>query len=99
MAEYLHIYAQSFQHQDAWIVGTRDSLMALRDALNRALESQTLEKLESFTGDGEGYSVLVLQVDGVTAAELRYPYVDYEGSFGKAPFEIVGSEAYRKAKQ
>ena len=47
----LHLYAQPFEHADAFIVGDRDSLVKLREAIDDALAS------------GSGFAV-VLSPDG-----------------------------------
>lgn len=61
----LHIHAQPAQHDEAYIVGNRAGLLALRDAINQALltgEATTPSSLdghEVMTADGEGYTVTV----------------------------------------
>lgn len=60
----LNIYGQPYWHADARIIGNREGLLDLRDAINRALRStppdyadRTGEAL--FASDGEGYTVMV----------------------------------------
>lgn len=73
--EILHLYGQAFWHDDAYIVGTPRDLLALRDAIDRALvESHTT--IESFTADGEGYRLTVIATDEDTASRMSMPYTD-----------------------
>lgn len=61
----LHIYSPPFYHQEAFIVGNREGLERLRDALD-ALLSAGQEKVVSetvFHGDGEGYEVCCARDD------------------------------------
>lgn len=52
----LHIYPQEFEHCDATIIGTRNGLLALRDAITEALEKGNSEAT-LLQNDGEGYSL------------------------------------------
>lgn len=77
MSADLHIYAQGAWHDSAYIVGTREGLHALRDAVNDALEMEGQSRSATvFTSDGEGFHVHVIREteDGM----LRYvlPYTD-----------------------
>lgn len=74
----LHIYSQEYWHDDAFLVATRDGLLALREAIDRALKKRT-GSARFFTGDGEGYSVhvVLLRKDKQeTWRMLRLPYTD-----------------------
>lgn len=72
----LHIYAQGFWHDTAYIVGDRAGLTALRDALNVALE-KGCGACEPFASDGEGYETRVeLCEDEATWKALQMPYTD-----------------------
>jgi hypothetical protein len=96
MSNILHLYAQAFQHQEAWVVGTKESLIALRDTINQVLESGEPKAVSAYTNDGEGYRVLVWGVSDDTVKDLRTPYVDPMGSqSGKGPFQIIDLETYR----
>ena len=77
---FLHLYAQETYHQEAFIVGTRPGLEALKRAIDKALmEGQGDE--EVFVSDGEGYSVVVLLKEEEEEAfwdKVAVPYtVDY----------------------
>lgn len=55
----LHVYSQYGPHDDAVVVGTKASLIALRDAIGRALESGDAS-CEGVTADGEYFQVVVM---------------------------------------
>lgn len=61
----LHIHAQPAQHDEAYIVGNRAGLLALRDAIDQALltgevtTSSSPDGHQVMTADGEGYTVTV----------------------------------------
>lgn len=69
----LHIYAQPEWHCDAYILGDRESLARLRDALTRALDTGQPQTVEAFTSDGEGFSAVVAVCDD---DNLALPYTD-----------------------
>lgn len=73
--EVLHLYGQAFWHDGAYVVGTTRDLLALRDAIDKALV-ESHATIESFTADGEGYEITVLAVDDDTAKRLATPYTD-----------------------
>ncbi len=55
----LHIYGQSAQHSEAYLLGNREGLTKLRDAIDRAI--QTGEGWhEAFVNDGEGFATIVV---------------------------------------
>lgn len=56
----LHIYAQPDNHCTALIVGNRNALIVLRDAIDAALASGKAET-GAVTTDGEGYSVEIVR--------------------------------------
>lgn len=77
----LHIHAQGAHHDDAFIVGTRGGLLALREAIDLALTVRTGAS-EVSVGDGEGYCVLAMLIDadehGFPADNASVPYTaDY----------------------
>lgn len=80
---YLHIYAQAFWHEEAVIVGNRDALLALADAINVAVLSgdSGTESMEAFTADGEGYTVRVRLMDYDGMRKLRLPYTDEDANW------------------
>ena len=59
---WIHIYAQFMWHGEATIRGSLGGLVALRDALNVAIERGAAEAKAS-TGDGEGYGIEIQRVN------------------------------------
>ena len=74
--KYLHIFNQYTWHDDAYIVGNREGLVALRDAINNYLETKQ-EEIEVLAGDGEGYDICITEVeDKLIETRLALPYSD-----------------------
>jgi hypothetical protein len=74
---WLHLYAQPDWHADARILGTREALMGLRAAIDRAL-SDGEAALGAFAGDGEGYTVTIGVVSRAGVQNAPVPYTaDY----------------------
>lgn len=73
--ETLHLYPQAQWHDEAYVIGTRESLLKLRDAIDSALATGSA-KADCFTNDGEGYSVIIRTVGQVDAEALAVPYTD-----------------------
>lgn len=57
----LHIYGQRWWHDTATVMGDRESLERLRDAIIVALENG-IGECEAMTSDGEGYTVRVMLI-------------------------------------
>lgn len=76
----LHVYAQESWHSPAQIMGHRDALKALRDAIDRALQTGMEASSEAMTNDGEGYHVIINIRDGEGLARLQLPYYDPKAS-------------------
>jgi hypothetical protein len=76
---YLHVYGQKYPHAVAGIVGNREALERLSDALERALSLDYANgkpsRIEAFTNDGEGYSVSVRCIES-KFQELELPYTE-----------------------
>ena len=104
----LHIYAQPWEHSDAWIVGTRDGLTALRDALTRALASERAEPTAclQFVTDGEGYACFIVPNDADWQSEkwmkLYRPYTDETAKDHRkdedvlSPYQLLGRDEYKR---
>lgn len=74
-----HLYGQAFYHAPAYIVGNREGLIALRNAIDRALvNGRGQEGL--FVQDGKGFAVHAIMDDSDWQSEtwrLRaVPYTD-----------------------
>src|SRR5579884_1485756 len=70
---WLHVYAQDVWHDEARIVGTREALIALREAIDRALAEGKAEA-EAIAGDGEGYGVEIACASRQTVQDAPLPY-------------------------
>jgi hypothetical protein len=63
--ESLHIYGQEQYHEEACIVGDRNSLMRLRTMIDRALTPGLgMESKLFFASDGEGFNLHVVNFEG-----------------------------------
>jgi hypothetical protein len=71
----LALYAQPWWHCEAFVVGDRDGLVALRAAIDVALESDH-GRCQTFVQDGEGYTTHVMIAKMVELHMLRCPYTD-----------------------
>lgn len=79
MTDTLHIYGQFAQHSDAHIAGDRTSLLRLRDLIDHVLGKEeydevSVEGMNFFTNDGEGYSVYVRSFPEEIMDKLSVPY-------------------------
>ncbi|HEU0197080.1 MAG TPA: hypothetical protein VFQ88_07730 [Nevskiaceae bacterium] len=68
-----HLYAQGAWHDEAYIVGNRTALTALRDALDAALRTG-VGATELYARDGEGYATVCLLRPSLR--ELALPYTE-----------------------
>jgi len=88
----LHIYAQDIFHAPAYVIGNREGLEQLRDAINIALVDGVASKV-AFASDGEGYEIYV----GKTStnkqwSNVQMPYTDHEfcgKPYGASPSAIL----------
>jgi hypothetical protein len=86
----VHIYGQEAWHEEAWIVGNKKGLKALRAAIDGALmrdpeqpeETNAVCEVEVFTNDGEGYTIYAMLVEGELSEKdkrwnkIAVPYAD-----------------------
>jgi hypothetical protein len=79
----LHVYGQDAWHDTVWIVGTEDTLIALRDAINNVLTGGLPDAVSTFCADGEGYQATVVLAESKEVANrLLLPYkADYAVQF------------------
>lgn len=100
VAKLLHLYPQPWFHEDAVIVGNRDGLLALQEAIDQALAtgkaSVTVEP-----SDGEGNDLLVLLLDADWQSpgwqNLRLPYTD-EIASDKRPDTVDPVDLYHRTE-
>jgi hypothetical protein len=71
----LHVVPQYTYHADASIVGTREALVALRDAISYALKCGEAQ-MDTFASDGEGYTLTVRKI-GAPAFHQEKPYYSF----------------------
>jgi hypothetical protein len=82
MNKLLHIYAQQQWHDNAFIIGDREGLEILREAIDKALQTDGPINANVFANDGEGYTVVILCTEShcemVNAYwdKLAVPYTD-----------------------
>ena len=84
-APWLHIRGQFSYHGEAYVVGSKAGLIALRDALNVAIE-QGEGEATVYANDGEGYGVTVRRTSRVRDMG-NPPYID-ELAREMANFEV-----------
>lgn len=99
----VNVYPQRSPHDDAFIVGNKEGLVALRSAIDEALNDPGgLGTKLSYVADGEGFVILVKRVDTWDSLDgVALPYFGEEYSNGSpsatGPFDVIGKEAYRAA--
>ena len=74
--EYLHFYPAAAWHDPVLIAGSVSGIEALRDACNQALNNGKSGNADTFTGDGEGYALLVEVQTNEEMVELPRHYID-----------------------
>jgi len=71
----LHVYEHYAHHDDVWLVGNVDGLLALRNAIDRVLNTPDKAACaEVMAADGEGYAVQVICEDTPWQGE-RWPHL------------------------
>ena len=96
----LHVYPQEQWHDDAFIVGNRLGLEALRDAISEALLGKGRAKTDAYVTDGEGYEIKILCEDLEWKEDfwnnLSFPYTDEPAKDARpnreVPWDIWGRE-------
>jgi hypothetical protein len=71
----IHLYSNFTYHDPAYLCGTKESLIELREAINLALREGKAE-FEAFTADGEGYELNVYCLNDDGMSNLQLPYTD-----------------------
>lgn len=100
MIDILHLFSQLYCHSDAWVVGTMDGLIKLRDALTRVIDTGEPQVAHTYTSDGEGYCALVIPLTGQQMYDMALPYTheNLEGDSEqlKFPAEFLDRSTYIK---
>lgn len=97
----LHIYGQQQWHDEAFIVGSIDALIKLRDGLDRVIKTKEAGGVCTSTSDGEGYDVIIIPNDNEqTWEEMYLPYHDFEmcpqRSGGITPYKLCDVRKIKK---
>jgi hypothetical protein len=93
----LQIYGQVEQHHEAFIVGNKEGLIMLREAIDKALNEQVSFATE-YVVDGEGYDIIVINRNEHWQDEpwqsLRLPYTAdyYHYAIHRHPHELMTDE-------
>lgn len=88
----LHIYGQQYQHDDAYIAGTREALLQLQDTITLAMDSGQPEAVTAYVNDGEGFQLFIIPLSELDADKLTVPYTDEiarDDSIGIGPWELA----------
>jgi hypothetical protein len=93
---WLHIYGQHYWHSPATIRGNREALLALKAAIDVALEGSEGEAVV-FASDGEGYAVNVVRAS--TMAVLGHPEYLYTLEHQMGLREAEREREFRLAKK
>ncbi|MCR4293612.1 MAG: hypothetical protein NUV76_12135 [Candidatus Kuenenia sp.] len=84
----VHIYGQHSHHMEVFILGNKQGLISLRNAINEAVYSGKKEaEVEVYCNDGEGYDVYIKMVNDKNIDKLPVPYTaDYaQDTTGRSP--------------
>jgi hypothetical protein len=95
----MHVYPQSREHEDSIIVGNKEALLNLRNAIDKALEEKQ-GIASSFTRDGEEYYTVVI-CDNVDNLTFPYSVSNPEYKFTERsnpvpPYMLIDMVAYRE---
>ncbi|WP_109150754.1 hypothetical protein [Azospirillum sp. TSO5] len=92
----VHLYGQPSWHEDAFVIGNRTGLEALRSAIDKALRSGADEAL-AFAIDGEGYGIKVIELRDAIMDEMPLPYTDPDAAeMTRRPWPDVVREFLRE---
>jgi hypothetical protein len=98
----LHIWSQYAEHSEAFILGNREGLLALREAIDKALDVGQAHAM-TFCTDGEGFDTLVVCEDsdwqGPVWQEQKLPYTRFSSDPSYPPQDGQGPWDLPQAKQ
>lgn len=80
MKNILHIQGQEYPHDDVSIVGDKGGLLALKNAIEHALNTSNQRIVcqeKVMTNDGEYYSIYIQEVKDAKLETLPVPYWAY----------------------
>jgi len=101
----LHVYAQQLNHDAAWLVGDKQALCELRDAVDRAIQDGNT-CLDFETQDGEGYSLYIagLETKDIAWEQLDLPYIDRsamgfkDSRLPSPPWSLIAPERHKELR-
>ena len=92
------VVPQGEHHDDALIIGDLDALTALRDAIDRAIESgQSMVRPVAMSPDGEAYELVVIKLPTEDVRSLPTTYTAYYLRTGRSVYENQKVELAMKA--
>lgn len=84
----LHIYGQDAWHDAAYIIGTKEALVELRNGIDEALKND-MSKVVVWPADGEGFELFLIVRTSDQMEQLMLPYFsDSCPKGGKGPWEL-----------
>lgn len=97
----LNIHAQTEPHDESYIIGNHEGILALRDTLNAILDIEMDKKAivnvvpATFTSDGEGFHCIIVKMNDLDFDKMCLPYTaDYimkiDGEI--QPYQIIPIE-------
>lgn len=87
-SRYLNIYAQEGCHGEAFIIGQKQALFDLRNAIDVAID-KNMGFSSQFAGDGEGYDIIIMNEDSdETFTEIAVKYYNNICIAGDTEFSI-----------
>jgi hypothetical protein len=102
----LHIHGQEHSHDDVFIFGDRQALKLLSEAIQKALENDSLEDFNSYVIDGEGFKTFVTVMDDdddwderILPYSGKYDVSNENEEFDRSPYLILNKKfpgEYRK---
>ncbi|SHH21482.1 hypothetical protein [Virgibacillus chiguensis] len=93
-----NIYAQDSWHMESFIIGNKEGLLELKNAIDEALNNK-IGEAELFPSDFEGYTTYVALVeDEEKFAKLCMPYTNEQG-VGKEEYSIHPIDVIKELKK
>jgi hypothetical protein len=97
----LHIFGPEAHHDESFIAGNREALVALRNAVELALISG-VSTLSGYVNDGEGFELYVMCASDKEMDNLAVPYsTDYarenreEATYPHALYKLLKARAVK----
>lgn len=84
---YLHMYGQTYPHDDVFIVGNREGLEQLHKRIEEALKGKKNKKLKELSvTDGEQFECFIICEEEIKEKNILRPYADktFSGNDSKA---------------